>query len=194
MATINMHMKFEIEIPKETWLMLRKPCRLQTDGRTDRRTDGRTRWIQYTPPPTSLGGGIDITTNTNYNIRLISGHGTGSWNSSQCGDAWSQGISSYGNDPVLLQYCSHSTKELTHWNTVMSYGFMEPVEYCFRYWLPPLIRVKPLIEPMLTYCQLDIYKQTWVKFASKCNNFLWRKSIWKCHLQNIHHSVHAATC
>ena len=47
MATINMHMKFEIEIPKENWLMLRKPCRLQTDERTD----GRTRWIQYTPPP-----------------------------------------------------------------------------------------------------------------------------------------------
>ena len=39
MATINMHMKFEIEIPQETWLMLRKPCRLQTDGRTDGRTD-----------------------------------------------------------------------------------------------------------------------------------------------------------
>ena len=39
MATINMHMKFEIEIPKQTWLMLRKPCRLQTDGQTDRRTD-----------------------------------------------------------------------------------------------------------------------------------------------------------
>ena len=53
-ATINMHLKFEIEIPKQTWLMLRKLCRLQTDGRTDRRT----RWIQYTPPPTSLGGGI----------------------------------------------------------------------------------------------------------------------------------------
>ena len=35
MATINMHMKFEIEIPKGTWRMLRKPCRLQTDGRTD---------------------------------------------------------------------------------------------------------------------------------------------------------------
>ena len=26
-----------------------------TDRRMDRRTDGRTRWIQYTPPPTSLG-------------------------------------------------------------------------------------------------------------------------------------------
>ena len=39
MATINMHMKFEIGIPKQTWLMLRKPCRLQTDGRTDRQTD-----------------------------------------------------------------------------------------------------------------------------------------------------------
>ena len=36
MATINMHMKLEIEIPKQTWLMLRKPCRLQTDGRTDK--------------------------------------------------------------------------------------------------------------------------------------------------------------
>ena len=52
MTTINMHMKFEIEIPKQTWVMLRKPCRLQTDGRT--------RWIQYTPPPTLLGGGIII--------------------------------------------------------------------------------------------------------------------------------------
>ena len=41
MATINRHMKFEIEIPKQTWLMLRKPCRLQTDGQTDRRTDGQ---------------------------------------------------------------------------------------------------------------------------------------------------------
>ena len=42
MATINKHMKFEIEIPKQTWLMLRKPCRLQRDGRTDGRTDGLT--------------------------------------------------------------------------------------------------------------------------------------------------------
>ena len=35
MATHNMHIKFEIEIPKQTWVMLRKPCRLQTDGQTD---------------------------------------------------------------------------------------------------------------------------------------------------------------
>ena len=41
MTIINMHMKFEIVIPKQTWLMLRKPCRLQTDGRTDGRTDGQ---------------------------------------------------------------------------------------------------------------------------------------------------------
>ena len=41
MATINMHMKFEIEIPKQTWLMLLKPCRLQTDGRTDGQTYGQ---------------------------------------------------------------------------------------------------------------------------------------------------------
>ena len=38
-ATINMCMKFEIEIPQQTWLMLRKLCRLQTDGWTDRQTD-----------------------------------------------------------------------------------------------------------------------------------------------------------
>ena len=30
----------------------------ETMSSTDRRTDRRTRWIQYTPPPTSLGGGI----------------------------------------------------------------------------------------------------------------------------------------
>ena len=35
MTTMNMHMKVEIEIAKQTWLMHRKPCRLQTYGRTD---------------------------------------------------------------------------------------------------------------------------------------------------------------
>ena len=33
-ATINMHMKFEIEIPKQTKVTVRKPSRLQTDRRT----------------------------------------------------------------------------------------------------------------------------------------------------------------
>ena len=55
MATINMHMKFEIEIPKQTWLMLRKPCRLQTGGQTDGQGESS---IHPPPPPTSLGGGI----------------------------------------------------------------------------------------------------------------------------------------
>ena len=41
-ATNNMHMKFEIEIRKQSWVMLQKPCRLQTDRQTDRRT----RWFQ----------------------------------------------------------------------------------------------------------------------------------------------------
>ena len=56
MTTINMHMKFQIEIPKETWVMLRKPCRLQTDGQTDGRTD---KVNPVYPPPTSLGGGLN---------------------------------------------------------------------------------------------------------------------------------------
>ena len=30
MTTINMYMKFEIEIPKQTWLTLRKPCHIQS--------------------------------------------------------------------------------------------------------------------------------------------------------------------
>ena len=55
MTTINMPMKFEIEISKQTWLMLRKPCRLQTDGQTEGRTD---KVNPVYPPPTSLGGGI----------------------------------------------------------------------------------------------------------------------------------------
>ena len=53
MATINMHMKFEIEIPRETWLMLRKPCRLQTDGRTDGQDESS---IPPPPPPSNFVG------------------------------------------------------------------------------------------------------------------------------------------
>ena len=30
MTIINMHMKFEIEIPKQTWLTSQKPCHLQS--------------------------------------------------------------------------------------------------------------------------------------------------------------------
>ena len=43
MATSNMHMKLKFWSKLE--FTLRKPCRLQTDGQTDRRT----RWFQYTP-------------------------------------------------------------------------------------------------------------------------------------------------
>ena len=56
MATINMHMEFEIEIPKQTWLMLRKPCRLQTDGRTDGQTDRRTDKVNPVYPPSNFVG------------------------------------------------------------------------------------------------------------------------------------------
>ena len=63
MATINMHMKFEIEIPKQTWLMLRKPCRLQTDGQTDRRTD---KVNPVYPPSNFVGRGYKKHTYTFY--------------------------------------------------------------------------------------------------------------------------------
>ena len=38
-STNNMHMRFENEILKQSWVMLRKPCRLQTDGQTDGQGD-----------------------------------------------------------------------------------------------------------------------------------------------------------
>ena len=56
MTTIDKHMKFEIEIPKQTWLMLRKPCRLQTDGRTDGQGESS---IPPPPPPNFVGRGYN---------------------------------------------------------------------------------------------------------------------------------------
>ena len=55
MAIINMHMEFEIEIPKQTWLTLRKPCRLQRDGRTDKVNP-------VYPPSNFVGRGIKTET------------------------------------------------------------------------------------------------------------------------------------
>ena len=40
MTTINMHMKFEIETLKQTWLTLRKPCHLQSQE-TEKKQYGR---------------------------------------------------------------------------------------------------------------------------------------------------------
>ena len=54
MVTNNMHMKFQIEIPKQTWVMLRKPCCLQTDGQRDRQTDRQTDTMIPVYPPHQL--------------------------------------------------------------------------------------------------------------------------------------------
>ena len=56
MTTINIRMKFQIEIPKQIWLMLRKPCHLQTDGRTDGRTD---KVNPVYPPSNFVGRGYE---------------------------------------------------------------------------------------------------------------------------------------
>ena len=53
----------------------------------------------------------------------------------------------------------------------------------------PLFGVKPLPEPMLTYCQLDPKEQTSVKFESKYKIFRSRQSIWKCRQRNGRHFV-----
>ena len=64
--TINMHMKFEIEIPKQTRLMLRKPCCLQTDGQMD----GWTRLIQFTPSKFIGWGYKKIFKSWNFRIKI----------------------------------------------------------------------------------------------------------------------------
>ena len=55
MAINNMHMKFQIAIPKQTWVTGRDGTG-RTDGRTDGQTD-RQGDSSISPPPTSLGGG-----------------------------------------------------------------------------------------------------------------------------------------
>ena len=43
---------------------------------------------------------------------------------------------------------------------------------------------KPLLEPMLAYCQLDFWEQISVKFESEFYNFQARKCSWRCRLPN----------
>ena len=47
-----------------------------------------------------------------------------------------------------------------------------------------LLGAKPLSKPMLSYCQLDPYKQISVKFQSKYKTFHPGKRIWKYCLRN----------
>ena len=45
-----------------------------------------------------------------------------------------------------------------------------------------LFGAKPLLEPMLAYCQLDSWEQILVKFKSEFYHFHSRKYIWMCRL------------
>ena len=47
-----------------------------------------------------------------------------------------------------------------------------------------LFGAKPLLEPMLAYCQLDPWEQISVKFESKYKTFHSEECIWKCRLWN----------
>ena len=51
------HMKFQIESPKQTEALFRKPYCLQTDSwtRMYRGMDGRKKWIQYIPTTSFIG-------------------------------------------------------------------------------------------------------------------------------------------
>ena len=52
-----------------------------------------------------------------------------------------------------------------------------------------LFGAKPLPEPMLIYCKLDLAEQTSVKFGSKYKTFHSRTCVWKCRLRNGVHFV-----
>ena len=135
-ATNNMHMKFLIEIPKQTWVTLRKPCRLQTDRQTDRQTD---KVIPVYPPPTSLGGGK---------------------------------MNSINTSPMSTAYVRRETM----------YALVQVMAR-------RLFGAKPLPEPMLTYCQLNPWKETSVQSESKFKTFNSWKCIGKCCLRNDGHFV-----
>ena len=47
---------------------------------------------------------------------------------------------------------------------------------------PPFYSAKPLSQPMLEYCWLDLWEQTSVKSYSKLIHLHSRKCIWKCRL------------
>ena len=57
MAPNNMHMKFEIEISKQTWVT---ETMSSTDGRTDRPTDNVNQVYPPPPPPPPPHGSIDM--------------------------------------------------------------------------------------------------------------------------------------
>ena len=52
-----------------------------------------------------------------------------------------------------------------------------------------LCGAKPLTEPMLSYCKLDHWEQTSMKFESKYNTFHSCKCPWKCRVRNDGHFV-----
>ena len=54
-----------------------------------------------------------------------------------------------------------------------------------------LVDAKPLSEPLLYNCQLDLWEQTSVKLYLKFKHFHSRKCIWKCRLENISHFASA---
>ena len=54
--------------------------------------------------------------------------------------------------------------------------------------------VKPLFEPILEYCLLHPWEQTWVKSQAKFMHFHTRNCIRKCRLQNANNYVSASMC
>ena len=54
------------------------------------------------------------------------------------------------------------------------------IMFCHLFWLS----AEPLSKPMLAYCWLDPWEQTWLKFDTKYNDLHTRKLIRKCCLLN----------
>ena len=93
------------------------------------------------------------------------------------------------NDVTRPQSVGGKTYHTTvHGNSILkNIGVSPPSATYMRQWIwPALVQIracrlfgaKPLSQPMLGYCQLDLEEQTSVKFWSKYGTFHTRKCIW----------------
>ena len=84
--------------------------------------------------------------------------------------------------------------QLIHFALVMPYSVIDFCQHWFQLMACLLMGVKPLSEPLQTYCEWDSQEQISIKFQSEYNDCYLRKFICKFCLQNVNDFVDAPMC